>query len=171
MTAAESAALVRQYYGAARDLEVRKQQQREGGGEAAAHVRTFQEGPRVPVDIGGPNLCEGYQAGRIREMLMVAAEILSDSQEQQGGCKVRGGPWLRTNRGDWSPGEREALAAVQEILRDIPPGYDRPAGSGKLPGFPADVAVKYEALLECGNPAWERLGRLIRGNTRSSTAT
>ena len=54
---------------------------------------------------------------------------------------------------------------MQEILRDIPPGYDRPAGSGKLPGFPADVAVKYEALLECGNTAWERLGRLIRGNT------
>ena len=162
--------LARQYFGAARDRAARMDEQRNGTSAAAAFVRGF-GGPRLPVPIEVQ--CEGYQGGRIREMLLVADTIATEGEEERGATLVRGGPWVRTRREEWTDNERAALAFVQGIaarVRALPAALgacDRPLGSGWLAGFPAETSVKVEDLLALGsgNP-WRDLGVFIdKGRT------
>ena len=146
------------YYGCTRHLAERMEEHRSGGAKAAALVKEYPN--RLPQEVGGRHLCEGYAAGRIREMLLVADEIGTEAQEAAGWPRVRGGPWLRPSRRDWSSEENEALVVIQGFLRRIP-GYDRPAGSGALPGFPVNPTVTVEHLRVAPEPVWRELGGLI----------
>ena len=146
------------YYGCTRYLAERWEEHRSGGARAAALVKEYPY--RLPREVGGRHLCEGYAAGRIREMLLVADEIGTEAQETAGFPRVRGGPWLRPNRRDWSREENEALVVIQGFLRRLP-GYDRPAGSGGLPGFPVNPTVTVDHLRVAPEPVWRELGDLI----------